>query len=60
VRKTVITTLERADVKNLVIISLVGHKADGLLRMTFDRYSEGPTPLSKLNAVKYLKYKFAS
>ena len=60
VRKTVITTLERADVKNLVIISLVGHKADGLLRMTFDRYSEGPTPLSKLNAVKYLKYKFCS
>ncbi|NMZ00533.1 tyrosine-type recombinase/integrase [Pseudomonas proteolytica] len=60
IRKTVITTLERADIKNLVIISLVGHKADGLLRMTFDRYSEGPTPASKLNAVKYLKYKFAS
>ncbi|MBS7435629.1 tyrosine-type recombinase/integrase [Pseudomonas syringae] len=60
IRKTVITTLERADVKNLVIISLVGHKADGLLRMTFDRYSEGPTPASKLNAVKYLKYKFVS
>lgn len=60
IRKTVITTLERADVKNLVIISLVGHKADGLLRMTFDRYSEGPTPASKFNAVKYLKYKFVS
>ena len=60
IRKTVITTIERADVTNLVIISLVGHKADGLLRMTFDRYSEGPTPASKLNAVKYLKYKFAS
>lgn len=58
IRKTVITTLERADVKNLVVISLVGHKADGLLRMTFDRYSEGPTPASKLNAVEYLKYDF--
>jgi len=59
IRKTVITTLERADVKNLVIISLVGHKADGLLRMTFDRYSEGPTPASKMDAVKYLQYKFS-
>lgn len=59
IRKTVITTLERADVKNLVIISLVGHKADGLLRMTFDRYSEGPTPSSKMDAVKYLQYKFS-
>lgn len=59
VRKTVITTLERADVKNLVIIALVGHKADGLLSMTFDRYSEGPTPAAKLNAVEHLKYKFS-
>ena len=39
--KTVIATLERADVKNLVIISWVGHKAEGLLRMTVDRYSKG-------------------
>ncbi|BAW21549.1 hypothetical protein GCM10008969_28890 [Pseudomonas veronii subsp. inensis] len=59
IRKTVITTLERADVKNLIIISLVGHKADGLLRMTFDRYSEGPTPASKMDAVRYLQYKFS-
>ena len=60
IRKAVVTTLERADVKNLVIISLVGHKADGLLRMTFDRYSEGPTPPAKLKAVENLKYKFQS
>lgn len=60
IRKTVITTLERADVKNLVIISLVGHKADGLLRMTFGRYSEGPTPVAKLKALEELAYKFQS
>lgn len=58
VRKTVITTLERADVKNLVVMSIVGHEPGGALNITFDRYSEGPTPKAKLAAIKKISYTF--
>ncbi|WP_235200385.1 MULTISPECIES: DUF6538 domain-containing protein [Pseudomonas] len=58
VRKTVITTLERADVKNLVVMSIVGHEPGGALNITFDRYSEGPTPRSKLAAIEKIGYAF--
>ncbi|WPO30861.1 tyrosine-type recombinase/integrase [Pseudomonas sp. BO3-4] len=57
VRKTVITLLERADVKNLVVMSLVGHEPGGSLNITFDRYSEGPTPKAKLEAIKNITYR---
>lgn len=56
VRKTVITLLERADVKNLDVMSLVGHEPGGSLNITFDRYSEGPTPKAKLEAIKNITY----
>ncbi|MGS8279585.1 tyrosine-type recombinase/integrase [Pseudomonas aeruginosa] len=59
VRKTVITLLERADVKNLVVMSLVGHEPGGSLNITFDRYSEGPTPKAKLAAIKNINYRFS-
>ncbi|HIE2416445.1 TPA: tyrosine-type recombinase/integrase [Pseudomonas aeruginosa] len=58
-RKSVITMLERADAKNLVIMSIVGHEPGKFLNLTFDRYSEGPTPAAKLNALKNLDFDFA-
>ncbi|OWG38803.1 tyrosine-type recombinase/integrase [Stutzerimonas nitrititolerans] len=58
-RKSVITMLERADAKNLVIMSIVGHEPGKFLNMTFDRYSEGPTPAAKLIALKNLDFDFA-
>ncbi|WP_460129663.1 tyrosine-type recombinase/integrase [Pseudomonas sp. S3_A09] len=58
VRKTAITLLERADVKNLIVMSIVGHEPGGALNITFDRYSEGPTPKAKLSAIKKIVYKF--
>ncbi|UNG17541.1 tyrosine-type recombinase/integrase [Stutzerimonas zhaodongensis] len=57
-RKSVITMLERADAKNLVIMSIVGHEPGKFLNMTFDRYSEGPTPAAKLIALKNLDFDF--
>jgi len=57
-RKSVITMLERADAKNLVIMSIVGHEPGKFLNMTFDRYSEGPTPAAKLIALKHLNFDF--
>lgn len=58
-RSSVITMLERADAKNLVIMSIVGHEPGKFLNMTFDRYSEGPTPAAKLIALKNLDFDFA-
>lgn len=58
-RKSVITMLERADAKNLVIMSIVGHEPGKFLNLTFDRYSEGPTPVAKLSALKNLSFDFA-
>lgn len=56
IRKSVVALLERADVKNLVIMSIVGHQIGGNLNITFDRYSEGPTPKAKREVLEKLAF----
>lgn len=51
-RHTMVTELERADTKNILVMSIVGHEVGGNLSMTFDRYSEGPTPKAKKEAIE--------
>ncbi|MBA1220002.1 tyrosine-type recombinase/integrase [Pseudomonas fulva] len=51
-RHTMVTELERADIKNILVMSIVGHEVGGSLSMTFDRYSEGPTPKAKKEAIE--------
>ncbi|HIE2280375.1 TPA: tyrosine-type recombinase/integrase [Pseudomonas aeruginosa] len=55
-RKSVITSLERADVRNLVIMAIVGHEPGGALNLTFDVYSEGPTPTAKKAAIETIAW----
>ena len=55
-RHTMVTELERADVKNILVMSIVGHEVGGNLSMTFDRYSDGPTPVAKKEAIGKVKF----
>ena len=55
-RHTMVTELERADTKNILVMSIVGHEVGGSLSMTFDRYSDGPTPMAKKEAIEKVKF----
>ncbi len=55
-RHTMVTELERADIKNILVMSIVGHEVGGSLSMTFDRYSEGPTPVAKKEAIEKVRF----
>jgi len=55
-RHTMVTELERADVKNILVMSIVGPEVGGNLSMTFDRYSDGPTPVAKKEAIEKVKF----
>ncbi len=55
-RHTMVTELERADIKNILVMSIVGHEVGGSLSMTFDRYSDGPTPVAKKEAIEKVKF----
>lgn len=55
-RHTMVTELERADIKNILVMSIVGHEVGGSLSMTFDRYSDGPTPKAKKEAIEKVKF----
>ncbi|MBI6915987.1 tyrosine-type recombinase/integrase [Pseudomonas juntendi] len=52
-RKTVITQLQRQDVPGVMIAAIVGHETG---TVTFDVYSEGPSPKQKRLAISKLKY----